>query len=220
MKQERREKYAREQAERERASARAAVTAPRVNPGLAVAQTRPVTATAPSHPRQVVAAAGMAPSAPSALPQQGSSFPRLPIADNRASYLSGPSRGGSFLHQPQAQPMRLRPGVAAVRGRGGLAFSRGRGGFNHNNAHLHVGPPSLPSNNNINTNTSTATMNHPPVAPWMQWESLSVIITDVPDYINTFQVFEAFQSQGDIDSIELWENVRGKREGKGKVRFR
>lgn len=201
------------------------MTASKVNPDLAGGQSLPVTATALSHPRQVVAAA-VAPCPlppPSALPQQGSSFRRLPIASGRVSHLSGPSRGGSFLHQPQPQPMRVRSGVAAARGRGGLAFSRGRWGFNYNNAHLHVEPssfPSLPSNNNVNTSTSTATMNPAVLGPWMQWDCLSVTISEVPDYINTFQVFEAFRTQGEVDSIELWENIRGNREGKGKVRFR
>lgn len=224
MKRDRAQKQVREQAEKERVARLAAAAAPGENPGAAGGQTCPVTA-APSAPRALVAA-GISPAPPSAVPREGSSFPGVPAVPGSVNPLPGGSRGGSFLQHTQPQPMRSTPSAESVRGRGGLAVSRGRGGFTHNNndAHLHlqVQPHSSPDNNldTDTTTTTTAMMNAPAKGQWAQWDCLSVFLSDLPDYINTFQLWDAFRAEGEIDSIDLWEDARGKREGKAKVRFR
>lgn len=56
--------------------------------------------------------------------------------------------------------------------------------------------------------------------PWSSWESLAVNLFDVPVEANTFVLWHAFKGEGSIFSIDLYEDARGSREHKGKVRFR
>ncbi|KAK2757339.1 hypothetical protein FQN54_004853 [Arachnomyces sp. PD_36] len=198
-----------------RVSGPAAATSSRGTFRATVGPPRSVPSVAPASRRTVTAEGRMAPSRP-ASSCRGRPFPYGSRAPGRNSNPSGISRGTFRQQQPQGQPIGLTR--VAVRG-GGLAPSRGRGGLilNHNNHTLHVS--SLNTTTTTTEETTTATMNGPFLAPWTQWDCLSVTITEVPDYISTFQVWDAFKSQGEVDSIELFENARG-REGRGRVRFR
>ncbi|KAL1959629.1 hypothetical protein VTO42DRAFT_1664 [Malbranchea cinnamomea] len=55
---------------------------------------------------------------------------------------------------------------------------------------------------------------------WSSWESLSLIISGLPFEINTFTVWKSFERYGSVEWVELFENRAGKRDGRGKVRFR
>lgn len=55
---------------------------------------------------------------------------------------------------------------------------------------------------------------------WTTWESLSVFISGIPENVDTFTIWNTFQAYGTIDYIELFENVRGTRDGRGKIRFK
>lgn len=57
-------------------------------------------------------------------------------------------------------------------------------------------------------------------APWSTWESLSLIISGLPFEVNTFTVWKSFERFGSVEWVELFENSAGRRDGKGKVRFR
>ncbi|KAL1851938.1 hypothetical protein Plec18170_006241 [Paecilomyces lecythidis] len=57
-------------------------------------------------------------------------------------------------------------------------------------------------------------------APWKSWESLAVSLSNVPTEANTFVLWQAFKNEGHIFSIDLFEDTRGRREHRGKIRFK
>ncbi|EEP75602.1 conserved hypothetical protein [Uncinocarpus reesii 1704] len=57
-------------------------------------------------------------------------------------------------------------------------------------------------------------------APWTTWDSLNVFISGLPKDINTFTIWRSFKSYGTIEFVEIFENAKGAREGRGKIRFR
>lgn len=58
------------------------------------------------------------------------------------------------------------------------------------------------------------------IPPWSSWESLAVNLSNVPVEADTFAIWQAFKGEGWIFSIDLYEDARGNRETKGKIRFR
>lgn len=58
------------------------------------------------------------------------------------------------------------------------------------------------------------------ISDWSRWDNLIVMIHNLPSDITTLPLWEAFSVQGSIDHIELFENDKGERTGKGKIRFR
>jgi RNA-dependent RNA polymerase len=57
-------------------------------------------------------------------------------------------------------------------------------------------------------------------AKWTSWDSLSVSLHGVPPNLNTFTVWKSLTQYGTIDYIELFEDSKGQRDGKGRVRFK
>ncbi|PGH26670.1 hypothetical protein AJ80_01616 [Polytolypa hystricis UAMH7299] len=55
---------------------------------------------------------------------------------------------------------------------------------------------------------------------WTTWDSLSVVVVGLPPSVNTYTIWSNFQKHGSIEVIELYENAKGVREGKCKVRFK
>lgn len=62
---------------------------------------------------------------------------------------------------------------------------------------------------------------HPQVIPpWKLWESVAINLSNVPPEVNTFILWQAFMKEGNICSIDLFEDFHGNREPRGKLRFR
>lgn len=55
---------------------------------------------------------------------------------------------------------------------------------------------------------------------WKHWESVAVHLNNVPLEANTFTIWNAFRKEGNIFSIDLFEDGDGNKEGRGKVRFK
>ncbi|KAK2802180.1 hypothetical protein FQN51_004861 [Onygenales sp. PD_10] len=55
---------------------------------------------------------------------------------------------------------------------------------------------------------------------WVLWDSLALTIHGLPKDITTFTLWASFAQHGDVDYIEIFENGRGQREGKGKICYR
>lgn len=55
---------------------------------------------------------------------------------------------------------------------------------------------------------------------WISWESLAVTVSNFPPNVNTYTLWKSFSACGTVDFIELFEDIRGKREGRGRIRFR
>lgn len=55
---------------------------------------------------------------------------------------------------------------------------------------------------------------------WRHWESVAIYLDNVPLEANTYTLWRAFKDQGNIFSIDLYEDVHGNREAKGKIRFK
>lgn len=58
------------------------------------------------------------------------------------------------------------------------------------------------------------------IPPWRLWDTLAVNLTNVPVEANTLVLWRAFQKEGLIFSIDLFEDSHGKRENRGKIRFK
>ncbi|KAL4970044.1 RNA dependent RNA polymerase-domain-containing protein [Aspergillus stella-maris] len=58
------------------------------------------------------------------------------------------------------------------------------------------------------------------IPDWKSFESVAVFITDIPQEATTQDLWKAFNQEGPIFSIDIWENSHGKRISKGKIRFR
>lgn len=63
---------------------------------------------------------------------------------------------------------------------------------------------------------------HPPQlqAPWNFWESVAINISNVPKEASPLDIWQAFHNEGNIFSIDLFEDSHGKRETRGKIRFK
>lgn len=55
---------------------------------------------------------------------------------------------------------------------------------------------------------------------WNRWAELSVTVFDLPPTTTTRDLYQCFSREGNVVMIELYENARGEREGKGVVRFK
>ena len=55
---------------------------------------------------------------------------------------------------------------------------------------------------------------------WNRWAELSVKVFDLPPTTTTRDLYQCFSREGNVVMIELYENARGEREGKGVVRFK
>lgn len=61
----------------------------------------------------------------------------------------------------------------------------------------------------------------PPVwLTWKNWESVAVGISDLPREANTKILWEAFSKEGNIFSIDIFEDRNGNRSSRGRVRFK
>jgi RNA-dependent RNA polymerase len=58
------------------------------------------------------------------------------------------------------------------------------------------------------------------IAPWTTWDTVALNLFNLPEEANTFLVWQAFNGEGRIFSIDLFEDNSGKRTRRGKVRFR
>ncbi|KAF3390587.1 RNA-dependent RNA polymerase 1 [Penicillium rolfsii] len=56
--------------------------------------------------------------------------------------------------------------------------------------------------------------------PWNQWEIVGVNISRVPNTVTIRDLWEAFSKEGDISSIDLFDDRHGERGSKGRVRFK
>ena len=55
---------------------------------------------------------------------------------------------------------------------------------------------------------------------WTRWPELSIRISDLPEYVTTRDVWAALKGEGQIITIELFEDQNCKRDGNARVRFR
>lgn len=55
---------------------------------------------------------------------------------------------------------------------------------------------------------------------WISWESLALTVSKIPTDVNTYTVWKSFSACGTVDFIELFENARGDRVGRARIRFR
>ncbi|KAH8426461.1 RNA dependent RNA polymerase [Aspergillus melleus] len=58
------------------------------------------------------------------------------------------------------------------------------------------------------------------LAPWRSWDSVAVNIFNVPKEATAFRIWQAFNKEGSIFSIDLFEDSHGKRGTKGRIRFK
>ncbi|KAL4953606.1 RNA dependent RNA polymerase-domain-containing protein [Aspergillus filifer] len=58
------------------------------------------------------------------------------------------------------------------------------------------------------------------IPEWRSFESVAVFITDIPREATTRDLWKAFNQEGSIFSIDIWEDFHGKKTSKGKIRFR
>ncbi|RAK76660.1 RNA dependent RNA polymerase [Aspergillus fijiensis CBS 313.89] len=56
--------------------------------------------------------------------------------------------------------------------------------------------------------------------PWKSFDSLAILLHQVPDEVDAACIWHAFKNEGRIFSIDLFENFQGKRNSRGKIRFR
>ncbi|KAE8354242.1 RNA dependent RNA polymerase-domain-containing protein [Aspergillus coremiiformis] len=58
------------------------------------------------------------------------------------------------------------------------------------------------------------------LAPWTNWESVAVNLFNLPKEINTRILWQAFSGEGDVYSIDLFEDSHGIKDSRGKIRFK
>lgn len=70
--------------------------------------------------------------------------------------------------------------------------------------------------------TSLSPTSTPPVhwLPWKQWETVGVNISRVPEEADTQVIWQAFSKEGNICSIDIFDDRHGNRGSKGRIRFR
>lgn len=55
---------------------------------------------------------------------------------------------------------------------------------------------------------------------WKKWETVAVTLANVPLEADTFTLWKAFSKEGNIFSIDLFTDIHGNRDPKGKIRFK
>ena len=55
---------------------------------------------------------------------------------------------------------------------------------------------------------------------WTKWPELSVRISDLPEGVSTKDLWAALTGEGQIITIEIFEDQNSKRDGNARVRFR
>ncbi|EEQ35243.1 RNA-directed RNA polymerase Rdp1 [Microsporum canis CBS 113480] len=55
---------------------------------------------------------------------------------------------------------------------------------------------------------------------WISWESLALTVSKLPTDVNTYTVWKSFSACGTVDFVELFENAKGNRVGRARIRFR
>ncbi|KAF9889780.1 hypothetical protein FE257_006870 [Aspergillus nanangensis] len=58
------------------------------------------------------------------------------------------------------------------------------------------------------------------IAPWKYWDSLVISVGNISQEVNAYTIWNAFQKEGNVFSIDIFEDSHGKRESRGKIRFR
>ncbi|KAL4924881.1 RNA dependent RNA polymerase-domain-containing protein [Aspergillus undulatus] len=59
-----------------------------------------------------------------------------------------------------------------------------------------------------------------PIAKWKTWESVAVFLNNVPKEVTTQDLWRSFKEEGNIVSIDIWEDSHGNKNTKGKIRYR
>ncbi|EAW09273.1 putative RNA-directed RNA polymerase (Sad-1) [Aspergillus clavatus NRRL 1] len=57
-------------------------------------------------------------------------------------------------------------------------------------------------------------------ALWKQWESVAVNLFNLPPETDAYTVWQAFSKEGRVLSIDIFEDIHGNKESKGKLRFK
>ncbi|KKY20896.1 putative rna-directed rna polymerase (sad-1) [Phaeomoniella chlamydospora] len=55
---------------------------------------------------------------------------------------------------------------------------------------------------------------------WHDWDVLDVRVSGLPESITTYDLWNTFQNEGQVDNIEIFVNSSGRREGTAKIRFK
>lgn len=56
--------------------------------------------------------------------------------------------------------------------------------------------------------------------PWNKWETVGVNISQVPTEATTQVLWEAFSKEGEVCSIDIFDDRHGNRGSKGRIRFK
>jgi hypothetical protein len=59
-----------------------------------------------------------------------------------------------------------------------------------------------------------------PWTSWKSWDTLAVDLLNIPKEVNTHDIYDGFGKEGNIMHIDLWENLKGEPDSKGRIRFR
>ena len=55
---------------------------------------------------------------------------------------------------------------------------------------------------------------------WTQWIELGIKLAGLPPIVTTFDLWQSFRHEGSIATVEVFEDTHGRRDGKGRIRFR
>jgi hypothetical protein len=55
---------------------------------------------------------------------------------------------------------------------------------------------------------------------WKTWDGLTVKLRGLPRSTTTLDLWRAFQAEGNVEAIEIFEDKQGRLDGTAKVRFR
>jgi RNA-dependent RNA polymerase len=58
------------------------------------------------------------------------------------------------------------------------------------------------------------------IAPWRAWESVAVNLTNVTAEVRTLDLWRAFKDEGNVRSIDIFEDSHGNRTTRAKIRSR
>lgn len=58
------------------------------------------------------------------------------------------------------------------------------------------------------------------IPTWRSWESLAINVFNIPEGTNTFVLWDSFKKEGNITSVDIFDQRTGDRHSKGRVRFR
>ncbi|GAB1205903.1 hypothetical protein APSETT445_004582 [Aspergillus pseudonomiae] len=58
------------------------------------------------------------------------------------------------------------------------------------------------------------------LAPWTFWDTVAVNLLNLPKEVNTRILWQTFSNEGYVSSIDLFEDLHGNRDSRGKIRFR